>query len=397
MKIQLSKKHAGLADSVTLAINAMAKQMKLEGANIISFGVGEPDFDTPDNIREAGIKAIKEGRTRYTAASGILELKETICNKLKDDNQLDYSPENIVVSNGAKHSLFNALQAICNPGDEIIVPIPYWVSYPEMIKMADAVPVFIDCSEKNEFKLEIAELIKAITPKTKALLLNSPSNPTGSIYSKNELEVIAQVAIDNNILIIADEIYEKLVYDNEKHISIASLNDKVKDITIVVNGVSKAYAMTGWRIGYTASNIEIANLMSKIQSHSTSNPNTIAQHASIEGIKNSDASIEKMRISFDERRKYMVNRINKMNKLSCIVPKGAFYVMLNISKLIGKEIEGRIINNSLDFAEIVISKANVAVVPGSAFGADSFARLSYANSIENIKEGLDRIEKLIAK
>ena len=397
MKIQLSKKHAGLADSVTLAINAMAKQMKLEGANIISFGVGEPDFDTPDNIREAGIKAIKEGRTRYTAASGILELKETICNKLKDDNQLDYSPENIVVSNGAKHSLFNALQAICNPGDEIIVPIPYWVSYPEMIKMADAVPVFIDCSEKNEFKLEIAELIKAITPKTKALLLNSPSNPTGSIYSKNELEVIAQVAIDNNILIIADEIYEKLVYDNEKHISIASLNDKVKDITIVVNGVSKAYAMTGWRIGYTASNTEIANLMSKIQSHSTSNPNTIAQHASVEGIKNSDASIEKMRISFDERRKYMVNRINKMNKLSCIVPKGAFYVMLNISKLIGKEIEGRIINNSLDFAEIVISKANVAVVPGSAFGADSFARLSYANSIENIKEGLDRIEKLIAK
>ncbi|MCD5410308.1 MAG: pyridoxal phosphate-dependent aminotransferase [Clostridiales bacterium] len=395
--MQLSKKHAGLADSVTLAINAMAKQMKLEGANIISFGVGEPDFDTPDNIREAGIKAIKEGRTRYTAASGILELKETICNKLKDDNQLDYSPENIVVSNGAKHSLFNALQAICNPGDEIIVPIPYWVSYPEMIKMADAVPVFIDCSEKNEFKLEIAELIKAITPKTKALLLNSPSNPTGSIYSKNELEVIAQVAIDNNILIIADEIYEKLVYDNEKHISIASLNDKVKDITIVVNGVSKAYAMTGWRIGYTASNTEIANLMSKIQSHSTSNPNTIAQHASIEGIKNSDASIEKMRISFDERRKYMVNRINKMNKLSCIVPKGAFYVMLNISKLIGKEIEGRIINNSLDFAEIVISKANVAVVPGSAFGADSFARLSYANSIENIKEGLDRIEKLIAK
>ena len=397
MKIQLSKKHAGLADSVTLAINAMAKQMKLEGANIISFGVGEPDFDTPDNIREAGIKAIKEGRTRYTASSGILELKETICNKLKDDNQLDYSPENIVVSNGAKHSLFNALQAICNPGDEIIVPIPYWVSYPEMIKMADAVPVFIDCSEKNEFKLEIDELIKAITPKTKALLLNSPSNPTGSIYSKNELEAIAQVAIDNNILIIADEIYEKLVYDNEKHISIASLNDKVKDITIVVNGVSKAYAMTGWRIGYTASNTEIANLMSKIQSHSTSNPNTIAQHASVEGIKNSDASIEKMRISFDERRKYMVNRINKMNKLSCIVPKGAFYVMLNISKLIGKEIEGRIINNSLDFAEIVISKANVAVVPGSAFGADSFARLSYANSIENIKEGLDRIEKLIAK
>ncbi|PHS36633.1 MAG: aspartate aminotransferase [Alkaliphilus sp.] len=395
--MQLSKKHAGLADSVTLAINAMAKQMKLEGANIISFGVGEPDFDTPDNIREAGIKAIKEGRTRYTAASGIIELKEVICKKLKDDNQLEYSPENIVVSNGAKHSLFNALQAICNPGDEVIVPIPYWVSYPEMVKMADAVPVFIDCSEKNEFKLEIDKLVKAITPKTKALLLNSPSNPTGSIYTKNELEAIVQVAIDNNILIISDEIYEKLVYDNEKHISIASLNDKVKDITIVVNGVSKAYAMTGWRIGYTASNTEIANLMSKIQSHSTSNPNTIAQHASVEGIKNSDAAIEKMRISFDERRKYMVNRINKMKELSCIVPKGAFYVMLNISKLIGKKIEGRIINNSLDFAEIVISKANVAVVPGSAFGADNFARLSYANSIENIKEGLDRIEKLIAK
>ena len=397
MSIQLSKKHAGLADSVTLAINAMAKQMKLDGANIISFGVGEPDFDTPDNIRKSAKKAINEGHTRYTAASGMLELREVICKKLEDDNQLYYSPENIVVSNGAKHSLYNALQAICNPGDEIIVPIPYWVSYPEMIKMADAVPVFIECSEKNEFKLEIDELIKAITPKTKALLLNSPSNPTGSIYSKHELEAIARVAINHNILIISDEIYEKLVYDDAKHISIAALNDEIKELTIVVNGMSKAYAMTGWRIGYTASNKKIAKIISKIQSHSTSNPNTIAQYASVEGIKNSDTSIESMRLSFDERRKYMVKRINEMKDLSCIVPKGAFYVMLNISKFIGKVVAGKTINNSLDFAQIVISKANVAVVPGSAFGADKFARLSYANSIENIKEGLDRIESLLSE
>ncbi|MGV8144996.1 MAG: pyridoxal phosphate-dependent aminotransferase [Alkaliphilus sp.] len=397
MKIQLSKKHIGLADSVTLAINAMAKQMKLDGANIISFGVGEPDFDTPDNIRKAAKDAIDAGQTRYTAASGVLELKEIVCKKLKEDNQLEYSPENIVVSNGAKHSLYNVLQAICNPGDEIIVPIPYWVSYPEMVKMADAVPVFVDCSEENEFKLEISELINAITPKTKAIMINSPSNPTGSIYTKDELEAIMEVAIDKNILIISDEIYEKLVYDNGKHISIASLNAKAKERTIVVNGMSKAYAMTGWRIGYTASNKEIAKIMSKIQSHSTSNPNTIAQYASIEGIKNSDAAIEKMRLSFDERRKYMVKRINKMNELSCIVPKGAFYVMLNISKLIGREIEGKTILNSLDFAELVISKANVAVVPGSAFGADNYARLSYANSIENIKEGLDRIESLLSR
>ncbi|MCD5413819.1 MAG: pyridoxal phosphate-dependent aminotransferase [Clostridiales bacterium] len=395
--MQLSKKHAGLADSVTLAINAMAKQMKLDGANIISFGVGEPDFDTPDNIRKSAKKAINEGHTRYTAASGMLELREVICKKLEDDNQLYYSPENIVVSNGAKHSLYNALQAICNPGDEIIVPIPYWVSYPEMIKMADAVPVFIECSEKNEFKLEIDELIKAITPKTKALLLNSPSNPTGSIYSKHELEAIARVAINHNILIISDEIYEKLVYDDAKHISIAALNDEIKELTIVVNGMSKAYAMTGWRIGYTASNKKIAKIISKIQSHSTSNPNTIAQYASVEGIKNSDTSIESMRLSFDERRKYMVKRINEMKDLSCIVPKGAFYVMLNISKFIGKVVAGKTINNSLDFAQIVISKANVAVVPGSAFGADKFARLSYANSIENIKEGLDRIESFLSE
>lgn len=395
MNITLSKKAQNVSPSITLSIDAKAKQMKADGINVISFGVGEPDFTTPENIKKAAIEAINKGLTTYTPASGLPQLKQAICTKLKNDNNLDYKPENIVVSNGAKHSLYNIFQAICNPGDEVIIPVPYWVSYPDMVKMADANPVFVNSTEENEFKIQKEDLIKAITPKTKAIILNSPSNPTGSLYTKTELEEIAKIAVEHNIFVVADEIYEKLTYEGEKHISIASINDEIKDLAIVVNGMSKGYAMTGWRIGYTASHSSIAKAMSNMQSHATSNPNTIAQHASIEGLLGDQSSVEEMRLAFDERRKFMVKRINEIKGVSCIAPKGAFYVMMNITELIGSNIKGIAINNSMDFAELLLDNANVAVVPGVAFGADEFVRLSYANSLENITEGLNRIDNIL--
>lgn len=395
MSITLSRKAQKVSPSITLSIDAKAKQMKADGINVISFGVGEPDFTTPENIRNAAIEAINKGFTTYTPASGLPQLKQAICAKLKEENNLDYKPENIIVSNGAKHSLYNIFQAICDPLDEVIIPVPYWVSYPDMVKMADANPVFVNCTEENEFKIEKEDLLKAITPKTKAIILNSPSNPTGAVYTKAELEEIAQIAIEHNIFVVADEIYEKLTYEGEKHISIASLNEQIKDLTIVVNGMSKGYAMTGWRIGYTASHATIAKAMGNMQSHATSNPNTIAQHASIEGLTGDQSSVEEMRLAFDERRKYMVERINQIKGLSCITPKGAFYVMMNIKQLIGTTIKGVTINGSMDLSELLLEQANVAVVPGVAFGTDEFIRLSYATSLENIKEGLNRIDNIL--
>lgn len=391
MNIKLSEQKLSISPSVTLSIDAKTKQMRADGIDVISFGVGEPDFKTPENIRNKAIDLIQKGTIGYTAASGLPELKRTICDKLKRDNNLSYHPDDIIVSNGAKHSLFNAFQAICNPGDEVIIPIPYWVSYPEIVKMASAIPIFVECSEKNEFKLKKEDLLSAITSKTKAIMLNSPSNPTGAVYSKSELEEIAEIAIKNNIIVVSDEIYEKLVYDGETHTSIASLNQAIKEKTIVINGMSKGYAMTGWRIGYTASSRSIAKIMGNFQSHTTSNPNTIAQYASIEGLGGDQSSVEKMKKAFDARRKYMVNRINQIEGLSCIVPKGAFYVMMNISGLIGKEIYGKVITNSIDLADIILENANVAIVPGIAFGSDEFVRLSYATSLENIELGLNRI------
>ncbi len=396
MSIIVSEKSKNISPSITLSISAKAEQMKTEGINVINFGAGEPDFDTPTNVKNAAIEAINKGFTKYTPASGLLELKQAICTKLKSDNNLDYEPKNIIVSNGAKHSLYNTFQAICNRGDEVIIPVPYWVSYPEMVKMADAKPVFINCTEKNEFKIEKEDLLKSITPKTKAIILNSPSNPTGAVYTKTELEEIAQIAVEHNIFVVTDEIYEKLVYEGKKHISIASLNKEIEDLTIVVNGMSKCYAMTGWRIGYTASHETIAKAMGNIQSHATSNPNTIAQHASIEALTGDQSFIEEMRLAFDDRRKYMVRGINEINGLSCIVPKGAFYIMINIKQLIGTVIRGMNIDSSVDFSELLLEHANVAVVPGIAFGVDEFVRLSYANSLDNIKEALSRIKTLLS-
>lgn len=395
--MELSTKALSISPSSTLAIDAKAKKMKAEGIDIIGFGAGEPDFDTPAHIKEAAKKAIDEGFTKYTPASGTLELKQAICNKFKRDNGLDYKPSNIVISNGAKHSLVNAFQAICNPGDEVIITNPAWVSYPEMVKLADAVPVYINTTEEEGFKFTIDKLEKAITNKTKAIIINSPSNPTGMIYSEEELRAVADLAVSKGIYIVSDEIYEKLIYDGYKHVSIASFNDKIKDLTIVVNGVSKSYAMTGWRIGYTASNEQIAKIMGNVQSHATSNPNSIAQKAALAALEGPQEIIDIMAAEFVKRRDYMVDRINSINGLSCIKPNGAFYVMMNISKLIGKELGGVVIKGSDSFADVLLEKANVALVPGSGFGTDIHVRLSYVTSMENITEGLNRIEKFLNK
>lgn len=393
--MELSRKGQQISASVTLAITAKAKKLKDEGVDIISFGAGEPDFNTPKNIQEAAFNAIKNGLTRYTPASGIGELKTAICQKLKDDNGLTYSASQIVISNGAKHSLYNALVAICNPGDEVIVPNPYWVSYPELVKLADGVPVLVETPEEENFKYTKEKLEKAITEKTKAIILNSPNNPTGVVYSKAEMMMIADLAEKHDFIIISDEIYEKLIYGDTKHFSIAALSDSIKDRTIVINGMSKAYAMTGWRIGYTASNEKIAKIMANVQSHATSNPNSVAQYASVEALNGPQEDVIAMKVEFEKRRDYMVNRINSINNISCKKPDGAFYVMVNISKLKGKTLHGFEINSSVDLCNALIEKANVAAIPGSAFGADDFIRLSYATSMSNIEKGLNRIEEFL--
>lgn len=395
MKKEISNKLKSIQPSVTLAITAKAKSLKAQGVDIIGFGAGEPDFRTPKHIRDAAIDAIENESIGYTAASGMDSLKQAICDKLKRDNNLEYTKDQIVVSNGAKHSLFNTLSAICNPGDEVIVPNPYWVSYPELVSLVDAKPVFVECPEEAEFKYTVEALEAAITDKTKAIILNTPNNPTGTAYKKEDLKAIADLAVKHNIYVISDEIYEKLLYEGE-HTSVASFNENIKDLTIVVNGVAKAYAMTGWRIGYTACNKEIAKAMSNFQSHATSNPNTIAQYATIAALNAPEDTLNEMVSAFKERRDYMVEKINSIENLSCLKPQGAFYVMVNISKLIGKTINGKVINNSIEFADYLLEDAKVAVVPGIGFGNDNYIRLSYATSLDNIKEGLNRIEKAIS-
>ena len=391
----LSNKGMNISPSPTLAIDAKFKAMKADGIDVIGFGCGEPDFDTPDNIKAAAIKAIEEGQTKYTPASGTLALKQAICDKLKRDNGLDYKPSNIVVSNGAKHSLLNAFNAIINPGDEIIVPAPYWVSYTEMIKMADGVPVIIETKEEDDFKFTAQQLRDAITPKTKALVLNSPSNPTGMLYGEAELREIAEIAVENDIFVVADEIYEKLIYDGKQHVSIASFNEEIKDRTIIINGVSKSYAMTGWRIGFTAANEAVTKAMANMQSHAASNPSSISQAAALEAYNGEQETVEEMRKVFEERRNYMVDRINSIAGVSCRKPEGAFYVMMNIKEVFGREICGKVINTSDDFCEVLLENSLVALVPGSGFGIEGYVRWSYATSMENIEKGLDRLEAFL--
>lgn len=390
-----SQKAEKIAPSLTLAITAKAKQLKKEGIDVIGFGAGEPDFDTPENIEEAAIDAIKKGYTRYTPASGINELKEAIVKKFKRDNNLNYKASNVMISTGAKQCLSNIFQAILNPGDEVIVPVPYWVSYPELIKLSDGVPVYAQCEESNNFKYTREILEGSITPRTKAIIINSPNNPLGTVYSKEELTMIAEFAHQHDILIISDEIYEKLIYGDKKHISIASISNDAFERTIVINGVSKSYAMTGWRIGYTAADEKLIKIMSNIQSHTTSNPNSIAQYASVEALNGEQKSLDIMVNEFAKRRNYMVDKINSIRSLSCIKPEGAFYVMVNISKLFNKKINNQIITDSLSFSNLLLEHEKVAVIPGIAFGVDNYIRLSYATSMDNIINGLSRIEKFV--
>ncbi|KOR26831.1 pyridoxal phosphate-dependent aminotransferase [Clostridium sp. L74] len=400
--MKLSNKSVNIEPSLTLEITAKAKKMKKEGIDVIGFGAGEPDFNTPENIQKSAMEAIKKGYTKYTAASGIVELKQAIVDKFKKDNGLNYETSEIIVSNGAKQSLSNLFQAILNENDEVLIAKPYWVSYPELIKLYGGVPVFVDTKEENHFKYEIEELENKITDKTKAIIINSPNNPTGTVYSKEDLKNLALFAKKHDLLIIADEIYEMLMYGDEKHISekhisIASLSEDAFKRTVVINGMSKSYSMTGWRIGYAAGPLDIIKVMSNIQSHTTSNPNSIAQYASLEALRGDKTQVKNMIVEFKKRRDYMVSKVNSIEKLSSINPKGAFYVMVNISKAIGKSINGNIIKDSIGFSKILLEEEKVAVVPGIAFGDDNFIRLSYATSMENIEKGLDRIENFMRK
>lgn len=395
--MELSKKAQRIQASVTLAITAKAKEMKENGIDVISFGAGEPDFNTPQNIINAAIKAMEDGNTKYTNVNGILPLREAICKKFKDDNNLVYNPSQIVVSTGAKQSLANAFLAILNPGDEVIVPNPYWVSYPELIRLADGKPVFVESNETSSYKFTKENLEKVVTEKTKAIILNTPNNPTGTIYNKEELIEIAEFAKKYDLIIISDEMYEKLLYDGEKHISIASVSDDAYERTIVINGLSKSYAMTGWRLGYCGATEKIAKLMTNIQSHMTSNVCSITQYAAIEALNGPQDKVKEMIFEFERRRNYMVKTLEKMNNLSIIKPQGAFYIMINIDKCLGKEINGEKIIDSMDFSAKLLEHEKVAVIPGKAFGLDNYVRVSYATSMELIEKGLERINKFVNK
>jgi len=375
-----------------LGITAKAKAMKAEGIDVIGFGAGEPDFDTPEHIKQAAIQAISEGFTKYTPTAGIPELRKAICARLKEDSGLDYEPANVIVSCGAKHSLFNIIQVLCDERDEVIIPGPYWVSYPEMVRVAGATPVIIETTEETGFKITPEMLTTRITPRTKLLILNSPSNPTGSVYSRNELAALAEIILKHRIRVISDEIYDKLIYDGLRAVSIASLGPEIKAQTLVVNGVSKAYAMTGWRIGYVAGDKTIISAISNLQDHSTSNPTSIAQRAALAALTGPQDPVRKMAAEFGKRRDYMIERLNRIPGITCLKPHGAFYAFPNVSGIIGKTYHGKKIRTSMELTELLLTEARVAVLPGSPFGAENYLRLSYATSMKNIAAGLDRIE-----
>ena len=389
--MNLSKKAMNMEPSMTLALTAKAGELKAQGVDVISFGVGEPDFNTPQNIIDAAILAMNQGKTKYTAVSGITELKEAIVKKFYNDNGLNYKSENIIVSTGGKQCLFNVFAAILNVGDEVLIPKPYWVSYPELVKLNDGIPVFVETNEEDDFKINFKNLEKSITNKTKAIVVNSPNNPTGSIYSKKELMEIADFAKKYDLYIISDEMYEKLTYGDNKHISIASLNEDAFNRTIVVNGLSKAYAMTGWRVGYAAGKKEIIKLMNNIQSHTTSNVNSIAQYASLEALTGQQEEMKIMQNEFDRRRKVMMKLLDDISDVSYIEPKGAFYILVNIEEILKKfKISG-----SSEFCEKLLDRENVVAIPGIAFGEDNYIRLSYATSMDSIETGLNRISNFI--
>ena len=383
LTMEISTRASQLNPSLTLSIDSKAKAMKSEGIDICGFGAGEPDFDTPEHIKQAAIAALEAGFTKYTPSSGLPELREAIARKLADDNGLEYRPSQVIVSNGAKHSCYNAILATCETGDEVIIPSPYWVSYPDMVRLAGAEPIVVQTSERNGWKMTAKEFENAMTPRTKMVIMNSPNNPSGAVYTREELEAIVEVAAEEDIYILSDEIYEKLVYDDAKHVSIASLSKQAYDLTITINGFSKSYAMTGWRLGYMGAPENIAKAVDSIQSHSTSNPCSFAQKGAIAALKGDQQPLSDMHDEFDMRRNYMYDRISKIANITAVKPQGAFYILVNISQL------GL---TSQNFADRLLSKANVAVIPGAAFGDDRTIRLSYATSIDIIKKGLDRFQ-----
>ena len=392
----LSSLASGVHASSTLAIDALYKSMKAQGIDVVGFGAGEPDFPTPDNIKLAGIQALNENKTKYTAASGIAELKAAVCYRMKEDCGLDYKPENVLIASGAKHNVYLAVRALVDPGDEVVIPAPYWVSYSEIVRMCGGVPVVAHTRESDEFKVTPEELDAAITEKTKCVIFNSPSNPTGMMYTREDLRGLADVCIKRDVYIIADEIYYKLVYDGREFVSIAALGEDVRERTIVINGVSKSYAMTGWRIGYALAPANITKVMSNFVSHSTGAPATFAQWAAVEALTGPQDTVEIMRQAFEERRNYMVERCNAIEGVSCLKPEGAFYIMMNISKVLGRTLNGEVIDTCDKFAQLLLEKGLVAVVPGSGFDAPNFVRWSYATSMENIKAGMDRLEGFLA-
>ncbi len=393
----IAKRAAAIKPSPTVATAAKAKAMKSQGIDVIDFGVGEPDFDTPENVKEAAKKAIQSGFTKYTPASGTDELKEAVIEKFKRDNGLLYEKSQVLISCGAKHSLYNIAEALFDPGDEVIIPSPYWVSYPDQVILNDAAPIIVGTTEEEGFKLSAKKLEQAVTRRTKAVVLNSPSNPTGLAYDRKTLEEIAAVAVKHKLYVISDEIYEKLIYDGFRHFSIASLGPEIKDLTIVVNGVSKSHAMTGWRIGYAAGPKDVITAMANIQSQSTSNPTSISQKAAVEALRGPQDFIQTMNIEFDKRRRYMIERLNKIKGMTCLMPVGAFYAFPRVSPLFGSRANGRQIGSSADLATYLLDEAKVALVSGDAFGADAYIRLSYATSMETIVKGLDRIEQAVKR
>lgn len=393
LSIEAREVHA----STTMAIDAMFKQMRAEGQDVIGFAAGEPDFNTPDHIKEAAIKAIRENYTRYTPASGALDLKQAVCHRMKEDCGVEYGTNEVVISSGAKHLVYLALQVLVDPEDEVILPTPAWVSYYEMIRMVGGIPVTILATEEEDFKLTPEKLEAAITPKTKCLILNNPNNPTGMVYDEAQLRALTDVCVKHDLYIIADEIYYGLVYDGKPFTSITALGDDVRDRTILINGVSKSYAMTGWRIGYAIARPEITKVMSNYISHSTGSPCSISQKAALAGLSEKQSEVLTMKGAFQERRDYIVSRIKKMPYVSCIRPEGAFYIMMNIKKLIGRKIGGELIETADDFCHAFLKQNGVAVVSGEGFDAPGFVRWSYAASMENLEEGLNRLEKFLAK
>ena len=394
MNKRIADRVAGISPSLTLAITAKSKAMKEAGEPVISFGAGEPDFNTPGYIIDAAKTAMDEGKTKYTPSAGLLPLRKAICEKFRRDNGLEYEPSQIIVSNGAKHSLFNACFATVEAGDEVIIPAPYWLTYPEIVRVC-GVPVFVEGKKENGFKITADQLKATITPRTKMLIFTSPNNPTGAVYSEEETKAIAAVCEEAGIYVVSDEIYEKLVYDGAKPYSIARYSDKMKDLTITVNGVSKTYSMTGWRIGYLAAPKDVAKAIDSFQSHATSNANSIAQYATVAALHASEESVEKMVAVYADRRKAMMEKMDKIEGISYVVPYGAFYVMMVVGGVYGKKSGDKVIENSIDFAAELLDKEKVAVVPGISFGADDCVRISYSLSKEDMLEGLDRIERFV--